>query len=132
VTEANLVKERQSGSLHRNVRRVIADYQSPYPSPLKVSAGEEMAIGSRKSEWPGWIWCTTPDGQSGWMPEAYVARRGDVGTALHDYDATELSVRTGQEVATGKEESGWIWCTDRDGQSGWVPEQHLSSEAGGG
>jgi hypothetical protein len=25
----------------------------------------------------------------------------------------------------GKEESGWIWCTNQERQSGWVPVDHV-------
>ena len=31
-------------------------------------------------------------------------------------------------VRVGKKESewpGWLWCTDEEGKSGWVPESHL-------
>ena len=45
--------------------------------------------------------------------------------ALCDYEATELSVSVGEELIMGKEESGWIWCTNQDGESGWVPAEHV-------
>jgi hypothetical protein len=125
------MQEGLSDPLRSSIRRVISDYQSPFPTPLRVGKGQELAIGSRESEWPGWIWCTAPDGQSGWVPESYVARRGDRARVLRGYDASELSVRAGEEVAAGIEESGWIWCTNQEGQVGWVPAKHLSSEASG-
>ena len=25
----------------------------------------------------------------------------------------------------GTQESGWIWCTDQAGQSGWVPAENV-------
>jgi hypothetical protein len=59
------------------------------------------------------------------FPEKYVERRGDTGIALCDYEATELSVSVGEELRMGKEESGWIWCTNQKGQSGWVPADHV-------
>jgi hypothetical protein len=40
---------------------------------------------------------------------------------LRDYDATELSADVGEELAASQEESGWIWCTNRAGRTGWVP-----------
>jgi hypothetical protein len=40
---------------------------------------------------------------------------------LRDYEATELSVSVDEKlVVTGEEESGWVWCTNQTGQSGWV------------
>jgi hypothetical protein len=45
--------------------------------------------------------------------------------ALRDYEATELPARAGQVVTLGTRESGWIWCTDELGRSGWLPAEHL-------
>ena len=111
----------------RQICRVISEYQTPYSEPLVISAGEELAIGEKESEWSGWIWCTNQDGKSRWVPEKYVERRGDTGIALYDYEATELSVSVGEELRMGKEESGWIWCTNQEGQSGWVPADNVES-----
>jgi uncharacterized protein YgiM (DUF1202 family) len=113
-------------------RRVIAAYKSAYPEPLVVRAGEPLTIGQKESEWPGWLWCTTQEGKSRWVPESYVERQGDSGIARCHYEATELSVEAGEELIVGREESGWLWCTNQAGQSGWVPAEHLQPEAGAG
>lgn len=47
---------------------------------------------------PGWWWCTAPDGRSGWVPVDLLRRHGAEGEVLEDYDATELTVRLGEEV----------------------------------
>jgi hypothetical protein len=109
----------------RQICRVISEYQTPYSEPLVISAGEELVMDEKESEWSGWIWCTNQDGKSRWVPEKYVERRGDIAIALYDYEATELSVSVGEELSMGKEESGWIWCTNQEGQSGWVPADHV-------
>jgi len=101
--------------------RAISEYQSAYPDPLIISAGEELMIGEKESGWSGWVWCTNQGGESRWVPEKYVERKGDTGIARYDYEATELSVSVGEELVMGKGESGWIWCTNQKGQSGWVP-----------
>ncbi len=101
--------------------RVVSDYQSAYPVPLVISAGEELTISEKESSWSGWVWCTNRDGKSRWVPERYVERKGNTCIALYDYEATELSVSIGEELIMGKEENGWIWCTNREGRSGWVP-----------
>jgi hypothetical protein len=113
----------------RRICRVISDYQSAYPDPLIISAGDRLRIGERKSEWPGWLWCTTQQGKDGWVPQAYVAREGNTGLALDDYDATELSVRAGEDLFAAQEESGWLWCTNQRDQSGWVPAENLRCKA---
>ena len=109
----------------RQICRVVSEYQSPYSEPLVISAGEELVIGEKESSWSGWVWCTNQDGKSRWVPEKYVERKDDTCIALCDYEATELSVSVGEELAMGKEESGWIWCTNQKGQSGWVPVDHV-------
>jgi len=109
----------------RPIGRVVSDYRTPYPDPVTLKAGDVLTIGDQHSPWPGWIWCTDRDGKSAWVPESYVEREGNTGTMRRDYDATELSVRAGEELAIGEEESGWFWCTNQAGQSGWVPAEHV-------
>lgn len=115
-------------SKHR-LWHVVSDYQSAYPDPLIISAEDRLRVSDRKSEWPGWLWCTTRQGKSRWVPQSYLAREGDMALVLEDYDATELSVRAGEDLAATKEESGWLWCTNQRGQSGWVPAENLSRQA---
>ncbi|HSJ58583.1 MAG TPA: SH3 domain-containing protein [Anaerolineae bacterium] len=108
---------------------VLSDYQSMYPDPIAIRAGDRLAVEERESEWAGWVWCTAPGGKSGWVPERYVERRGDGAIALCDYDATELTVRAGEMVTATTHEAGWRWCTNARGDSGWVPDEHLSRAA---
>jgi hypothetical protein len=56
------------------------------------------------------------------MAERYLELRGDDGgVAQRDYDATELSVEAGDELAVLGEEGGWLWCASARGERGWVP-----------
>ena len=55
------------------------------------------------------------------MPVAYLERRGETMVARRDYDAVELAVQAGDDLIVTREESGWLWCTNRRGASGWVP-----------
>jgi hypothetical protein len=121
MDEDNTNADAGAGNGSQQICRVVSDYESAYPDPLVISAGEELTIGAKGSSWSGWIWCTTRDGRSRWVPENYIKRKGDTGRALCDYEATELSVRVGEELIMGQEESGWIWCTNQEGRSGWVP-----------
>jgi uncharacterized protein YgiM (DUF1202 family) len=106
--------------------RVITAYQTPYPDGMTIRAGEALTIEDRESEWAGWIWCTNGDGESAWVPENYVERKGNSGAALRDYSARELSVAVGEELVMSQlEESGWVWCTNQKGESGWVPLDNI-------
>jgi uncharacterized protein YgiM (DUF1202 family) len=112
-------------STHQTCRVTIA-YQTPYPDPITIRTGEVLLVEDRESEWAGWIWCTNQDGKSAWVPEKYVERKGDRGTALLDYSARELSVAVGEELVMSQlEESGWVWCTNQQGESGWVPLDNI-------
>ena len=106
--------------------RVLAAHRPSDQDPLIMSTGDELTVEDRVSEWQGWIWCTNQEGRSSWVPAAYVQRRERAGFALCDYDATELAVDAGEVLVLGKEESGWIWCTNQVGQSGWVPARNLT------
>lgn len=116
---------RDLGSDSPHKFKVLTGYRSAYPEPFVVQAGDVLIAGDRQSEWPGWIWCTNREGESRWMPGAYLRRQGEQCIALRDYDAAELTVRPGQELVATEESGGWFWCTDQDGQRGWVPAEHL-------
>ncbi len=105
--------------------RVTHAYTTQYPDPITIHAGETLALGRQDSEWPGWTWCVSPQGKSGWVPEGYIERRGEAGVALRDYTARELTVSPGDRLDLHMLESGWYWATDAAGQSGWVPERDV-------
>ena len=106
--------------------RVTLAYQAAYPDPLVIKAGERLHISDRATDWQGWLWCTNESGKGGWGPEAYVERQDKRGLARHNYDATELSAQVGEELVITYEESGWLWCTNQAGQSGWIPADHVT------
>jgi len=99
----------------------ISGHRAVYPDPLKVRTGETLRIGEVDEDNGAWAWCTGPSGKGGWMPRAYFEGDGENGTALRDYDATELSVEAGEELTVLEEEGGWVWARDSGGRFGWVP-----------
>ncbi len=105
--------------------RVVVAYESAYPEPLVLKAGDSVRIGEKKSEWSGWLWCTDSNGSARWIPASYVVRENDTGRMLRNYDATELSVTVGEELAVIRRESDWLWCTNKNGLSGWVPADNV-------
>jgi hypothetical protein len=106
--------------------KVIEDYQSAYPDPLKLSKGDRIKVEFRECEWPGWLWATGPSGISGWIPAAYLSVTGDTGELLRDYDATELDARAGDWVRILERESGWVFCRKSNDTEGWLPEGILA------
>jgi uncharacterized protein YgiM (DUF1202 family) len=106
--------------------RIITNYQAPFPDPIRVNAGDEVAIDSdKKTDIAGWIWCTNHAGKSGWVPEAYVEHQGKLGLLRCDYNAIELTIRVGELLTVHKMECGFYWVTDRSGRQGWVPVAHV-------
>ena len=104
---------------------VITAYQTQYPNPLIVHAGDTLQI-SKEEPWEGnsawiWLWCTSHHGTSGWVPQSYLERSGNTGTMHVGYSTQELTVAVGEIVTGAKEESGWVWCTNQQRNSGWVP-----------
>src|SRR4051812_45569790 len=108
--------------------RVTTDYETHYPDPIVMRAGDPLQVGKVDEENPAWVWCTGPDGRSGWVPRTYFSQDGTRGTALRDYAATELSVHAGDDLLSAIEESGWIWATGADGRAGWVPLTHVAPQ----
>jgi len=110
----------------RFVCHVTTARVSAYPDPLVLTASEQVSLGEYDTTWPRFVWCTTRQGKSGWVPEAYLDRRGTTGILLREYDATELSVDSGEELAVLDEEGGWFWCANRAGERGWVPMENVA------
>ncbi len=106
---------------------IVADYTTKFVDPLKVRAGETVTLGEKDTEWPGWIWGTTSSGKSGWVPESYLEVDGERGVMKFDYDASELTVKVGDTVTVLKEESGWYWCANMKGETGWVPRENVGT-----
>ncbi|HEY6581114.1 MAG TPA: SH3 domain-containing protein [Rubrobacter sp.] len=105
--------------------KVVADYRAAYPDPIVMKAGERLRVGVRDEDNDAWVWCTESSGKSGWVPVAYVRLDGEAGTALRDYSAVELSVRTGETLDVLEEEAGWVLAGDSRGRSGWVPLENV-------
>lgn len=101
-------------------------YRSAYPEPLKLKCGEKVKLGKKTGESSGWVWSEDKNGKTGWVPKSYLQIKGNSGKLLFDYDATELSVKRGEELRILKEESGWLWCQNRKGDYGWVPSDKIS------
>jgi len=107
---------------------VTKEYSLAYPRPLVAASGDELRAHHCDRQFPGWIWCTTRDGQEGWVPQSWLSWREGFSYVLgRDYSAKELTVRAGDVVSAGRVESGWAWVTTADGESGWVPLRNLES-----
>jgi hypothetical protein len=105
---------------------VIKAYARAYANPIRAPRGTILTVTPRDSEWPGWLWCTTPDGTSGWVPDSFVRSNGERAVLLRDYDATELTVNVGQLISMIEDVSGWSWCRTAENELGWIPNDCLN------
>jgi hypothetical protein len=107
---------------------VVKPYQTPFSDPLIAQKGERLSFERRESKWEGWIWCTSISGRSGWVPESWVQIQDSFCILKRDYAAVELSVGIGETITAELSESGWVWASREDGESGWVPLSHLAPD----
>lgn len=111
---------------------VIKDYEASNADPFSVQANELFYVSEKVDFWSGnsdwvWIWCTDQRGKSGWVPKSrvHIDSDGSSGTITSAYSALELTVVAGNVLEVMEEESGWLWCVDRQGKYGWVPLKHI-------
>jgi SH3-like domain-containing protein len=105
---------------------IIKPHVRSYEESLSASNGVTLVITPKESEWPGWLWCTTPDGRSGWVPQAFVKQEDNRAILLRDYDAVELTVSPGEMITVLERVAGWAWCRNAKGELGWVPNDCIS------
>lgn len=102
---------------------VIEEHKSDYPNPIRFKKGECLVTGEKDTEFEGWIWVTTNDGNQGWAPMQYLQLEEGTNQAIakQDYTAEELDTFVGEELILRYEVSDWGWVEKKDGTSGWVP-----------
>jgi hypothetical protein len=110
------------------IRATVIEAHAPvHEDVLMGKAGDVVRLGRKDDEWPGWVWCTSEKGVGSWVPELYLARDGENGRLLVDYEATELTVSPGDRLALHHEVNGWWWATAVNGAQGWVPADKVTS-----
>ena len=93
-----------------------------------MAAGETVQVHREDDGYPGWWWCTAPDGREGWVPVEILHERvaeGARALVLADYDARELAVVEGELVIVEGESHEWVYVRNAAGEGGWVPATHL-------
>lgn len=105
--------------------RAVKTHQPDPSVRLHLRKGDTLTFERRPTTWKGWIWCTSRDGRSAWVPESWVRLGRDTCTVSRDYDSNELELQEGMHVIGDLTESGWIWARDSLGNRGWAPLDHL-------
>ncbi|MDD8024990.1 MAG: hypothetical protein PHI34_00645 [Acidobacteriota bacterium] len=119
---------------------VLKPWSASYPYGIVLRPGDLVTMIKSDPEFPGWIWCGGPAGDSAWIPEAYIewlpaggsGSQGLVqrqGRLLRDYESTELTVAMGETVVFLEEEADWIRAEGSDGRRGWLPASCLREKS---
>ena len=112
-----------------NQTSVLAAHQASYSDPLVVKRGEHLTVTDRQEHWGGhlWIWAIAADGRAGWIPDDLAIQSNDGWQACRNYSAVELSCAPGETVTVIETSHGWAWCTNTNGEHGWIPQNCLPS-----
>ncbi len=110
--------------------QVIVDYTNENLNPIELIKGDTVQLGELSNPngpYPNWIFCTSQrTKQYGWVAVNALSIDGDVGVAIEDYTAKEMSIAVGDIVDTIYELNGWYWCIRLNGSEfGWIAKENL-------
>jgi hypothetical protein len=105
--------------------QVTKAHKASFDYSVLFKNGETVRVGRENPEMRGWFWCKNRNSVWSWIPEEYLNRQGAEGTITHDYDTTELTVKTGEMLEYATEVKFWTLCVALDGKKGWVPTGNL-------
>ena len=100
---------------------VTKSHKPDCDKPIIAKKGSRFSWEKKATIWDGWLWCTSTDGSTGWVPDSWLKKQGKKAVLKRDYNATELSANPGETVSGEMIESGWIWVTNTKYKSGWIP-----------
>ena len=110
--------------------RVISPHGPETEDVLNVKKGARLKFERKPTKWEGWLWCTSPDGVSAWVPEPWVDVKEGHCVMRKDYVSRELTLKPGEEVSGWFTESGWAWVRTAVGDEGWAPLECLERMEG--
>ena len=97
---------------------------------LVIEAGDHVRVdlGASSTAWPAFVRVTNDQGRTGWVPRRLLRGSGEGRTVVRPYDTTTLDPALGEELRVVETdlESGWLWCRDSQGRTGWFPVSHLA------
>ena len=108
--------------------RVITAYEAAYHGELRLRPGDTVTVGDGDDHWPAFRWCTGDRGTVGWVPENYLEIKGEIGTAVREYDTAELTVEAGERLELLGEVGGWLRCHRATGDEGWLPAENTAPD----
>ncbi len=103
--------------------RVTKAYTKFFDTAPVVERGSTVIFISIDEKNPAWFFGKAENHIEGYFPHAWfeVNENNSTAKALRDYDATELTVKIGDEINITEEYMGWLLVV-RDQSKGWIPE----------
>jgi hypothetical protein len=100
---------------------VTKSHTREFEHPILLSIGDKVQIDrNRGKHWLGDIYCTLPNGDSGWAySQAFGNQVGNEIIVSQEYSSQELNVEVG-EILEGYGDDGW--CMNAEGKFGWIPD----------
>ena len=109
---------------------VTEKYETQYPNPITLTAGEKVIIGeeheaTENENWENWIYCTkTDNSNSGWVPKQIIDYESE--RIVRDYSAKELTVEKGVALEGIENLNGWLLSKNKlTGETGWIPMENI-------
>lgn len=103
--------------------RAAAGHRRSFERAPCVRAGGTARWVRDDEKHPGWFFGTDADGVEGYFPADWfeIDRTEGVARARRDYDAMELTVKSGTGLEIVAEAAGWVLVRTPDGGLGWIP-----------
>jgi SH3-like domain-containing protein len=111
--------------MNTNIKVATKHYEIDYPNPINLVEGDIVKViksEDKSSEWFGWHLCSDSSGTEGWISNDFLKIDGVKGVLNRDYIAKELAASEGEKFNIISESCGWYWCSNEEGEIGWVPK----------
>ncbi len=108
---------------------VVKPHTREFENPIILSVGDRVQIDTKRGKhWLGNVFCTLPDGHTGWAwDQAFENFDGsNEATVDQEYSSQELDVKIG-EILEGYGDDGW--CTNVQGETGWIPHECIEIDS---
>jgi len=103
---------------------VTKEHYPTFPYVMIIKVGEKLIVEKKETIYNNWVWVTSIDGNSCWIPESFLNINNCEGIAKENYDSTELNVKQGEQLIFYREVAKWYWVKNSNGKFGWVPKDN--------
>ena len=106
------------------------DYIPSYESVDFIDEGTELIIEEQYEEEPGWVVCSTADGQcKGWFPLGIIEKNEGRLILRETFSPDELEIYKGEYIIKISEESGRYYVMNSRNEKGWIPKMIVNVAA---